>query len=311
MLTINHVMSQDIHSNILDSFIRYLSKNESGYNHVQTVEPLEDADIYHYHRPHLEKKLKKNSIVTVHHDLLENDPWLSLMTFVNRYKECEKVVCLNNIQKNILVEYGINNSVVIPHGYNDNIFKREPRENFKNKKLTLGFISKRYGRRVKGEAYFSDLIKRLDPGSIDFIFVGDGRSEEYYLTKNLGFESKVYERLPYRIFGSLYKEIDLLLMLSLFEGGPANIPEAVISNVPVAGLKVGMVPDFIEHNINGLILTGNVASDALQIMNLTTKGEYQNLINKTVQLNKYVPTWNDVSKLYSNVYKHIGSEHEY
>lgn len=48
-------MSQDIHSNILTSFIEYLSKSDPEDQHITSVDPIEDADIYHYHRPHLEK----------------------------------------------------------------------------------------------------------------------------------------------------------------------------------------------------------------------------------------------------------------
>ncbi|MCX9439168.1 glycosyltransferase family 4 protein [Vibrio cholerae] len=302
---INHVMSQDIPSNILTSFIGYLQQSDRNHSHEVSIEPIDGCDVYHYHRPHLEKKLKKNSIVTVHHDLEESDPWLSLMSFINRYKECSKVVCLNNIQKKILEDYNIDNTIVIPHGYNKTIFKREPRE-FQNKKITLGLISKRYGRRVKGEAYFYDLVKRLDQDLFDFIFVGEGRSIEHQFVKSLGFDSKVFERLPYRIFGDLYKKIDLLLMLSLYEGGPANIPEAVISNVPVAAFNIGMVPDFISDGTNGLILTGDADVDAKNILNLALEdNSYEKLLASTCEYNKFVPSWEEVAELYSQVYNEV------
>lgn len=303
MKIINHVMSQDIHSNILNSFIDYLKKSDPLDVHITSIEPIENADVYHYHRPHLEKKLMKSSVVTVHHDLEENDPWLSLSKFLGVYKDAEAVVCLNHTQKKILSDYQINHTHVVPHGYNTKVFSDIQKKTEKKQKLTLGLISKRYGRRVKGEAYFLDLIKRLDQDLFDFILVGDGRSQEYYLLKEYGFDVRVYERLPYRLFSSLYANIDILLMLSSFEGGPANVPEALISKVPVAGFPIGMIPDFIEDNVNGLLLTGNVDDDAHRLMAFAEKPEqFVRLQKSTNKANKKVPTWENVADMYNDVY---------
>ncbi|MDE1231499.1 glycosyltransferase [Vibrio aestuarianus] len=299
---VNHVMSQDINSNILSSFIDYLSNSSRNDKHIVSVEPIDDADIYHYHRPHLEKKLLKNSVVTVHHDLMENDPWLSLPKFLNVYKGASAVVCLNHIQQRILHENSISQTHVIPHGYNSMVFDATLPKEEKNK-ITLGLISKRYGRRVKGEAYFHDLIKRLDPELFDFILVGDGRSEEFYLLQSYGFDVKVYERLPYRVFAGLYQKIDILLMLSTFEGGPANVPEAVISATPVAAFPIGMIPDFIQDMRNGIILTGDIDLDASKLMSLAkNRDDFCKLMVETEKCTNLAITWEEVSELYSQVY---------
>ena len=304
MKIINHVMSKDIHSNILTSFINYLSKSDSNDQHITSVEPIENADIYHYHRPQLEKKLRPNSVVTVHHDLMESDPWLSLPKFLNVYQDAEAIVCLNSIQKNILAEYKITNTYTIPHGYNSSVFN--PNKIFRSndkEKLTLALISKRYGRRVKGEACFFEIIKRLDNNLFDFILVGDGRSEEFYLLQEYGFDVKVYETLPYRVFSSLYEKIDFLLMLSYFEGGPANIPEAIVSGVPVAGFPIGMIPDFIKDNENGIILTEDFDYNAQRLMNFAkNRKHFNDLKNKTQDMTYLAPTWEDVADMYNQVY---------
>jgi glycosyltransferase involved in cell wall biosynthesis len=308
-LVINHVMSQDIQSGILDSFIHYLSEH-SPDKHVVTLAPMAAADVHHYHRPHLEKRLLKNSVTTVHHDLGENDPWLPLITFLARYKECQRVVCLNQGQSNLLREHRIKGVTVVPHGYHDDIFSSpKHRRHSAKKKLTLALISKRYGRRVKGESYFQELVKRLDQRFVDFILVGDGRQVEHQFLSQLGFDSRLYERLPYRVFGDLYREIDLLLMLSLYEGGPANVPEAMASNVPVAGFSVGMVPDWIEDNENGLILSGNVDKDAARIMVLAQDPkQYQSLFLNTVAHALTLPSWRRVGEHYQRVYREVVEE---
>lgn len=295
-------MSQDIHSNILDSFIKYLSHSEPEDRHITSIEPIEGADIYHYHRPHLEKKLMPNSVVTVHHDLMENDPWLSLPKFLKVYRDAKAVVCLNSIQKNILAKHNVNHTFVIPHGYNRDIFS-SPSEKIRKDKITLGLISKRYGRRVKGEAYFYELIKRLDNELFDFILVGEGRGQEYALLKDYGFDVRVYENLPYRVFQSLYQNIDILLMLSCFEGGPANVPEAIVTSTPIAAFPIGMIPDFIKDEDNGIILSGTAEHDAQRLMGIALSSDkFDELLENTKKHSKDAPTWEKVAEEYNDVY---------
>lgn len=268
-MKINHVMSSNVHSSIYDSLVIYFERYSLGCKIYKSEKPLDDMDVYHYYRPHLESKLRSNSVVTVHHDLLDTDSWLDMGKFINRYKEASKVVCLNSNQERLLKELGVYNTVVIPHGYNDEVFNINEikKVNIKNK-LTLGLVSKRYGRKVKGEAYLYEIIKHLDSNLIDFILVGDGRIEDAYKLRKWGFETKVYEYLPYKCFKDLYKNIDALMMISSFEGGPANIPEAIATKTPIFGFNVGMVSDYVVDNKNGLLLSGNVIFDADKINKL-------------------------------------------
>ena len=268
-MLVNHVMSSDTPSSIFDALIKYYSDISTDIEHVTTTVPVEEACIYHYHRPHLEKNLKSNSIVTVHHDLSDDDPWLDFNAFLDRYREAKTVICLNTNQSKILSKHGVNNTVVIPHGYQEKLFKKT----IKTARTTfnIGIISKRYGRKVKGEAYLLELLKRIDTESIRFVLVGENRQQSYMRMKQMNIEANYYERLPYNLFGSLYEELDALLMLSHHEGGPANIPEAVASGTPVIGFNIGMVSDLIVDGKNGRILTGDLEQDALIINDLFSK----------------------------------------
>jgi len=263
---INHVMSNDVKSGIFDAIMGYFKKYSKSIEYVVSIKPVEGADIYHYHRPHLEDELAKPAVSTVHHDLKDTDDWLDPTRFYDRYRECEKVICLNTSQEKILNSLGINHTVVIPHGYREDIFKPSEKLNLANRKLKFGLVSKRYGRKVKGEAYLYEIMKRLPPESVEWFFVGEGRTQDAFRARELGFDAKVYERLPYKMFGNLYESLDVLLMCSWHEGGPANIPEAIASATPVIGFDVGMVKDLIINNLNGLILTGNVEHDSEILM---------------------------------------------
>ncbi|MGS0640057.1 glycosyl transferase family 1, partial [Citrobacter sp. VF227] len=82
------------------------------------------------------------------------DNWLAIEKFIPRYKEANVVICLNSVQKEILASQGIDNTVVIPHGYNEEYIKpnlNAPRH--WNGKVQIGLFSRRYPRKVKGEAY--------------------------------------------------------------------------------------------------------------------------------------------------------------
>jgi glycosyltransferase involved in cell wall biosynthesis len=67
------------------------------------------------------------------------------------------------------------------------------------------------------------------------------------------------------------RSIDALLILSQHEGGPASLPEALGSGVPVLCTPVGMCPDFVRDGENGLMLSGDVAANSQQIMSLVER----------------------------------------
>lgn len=304
--TVNHVMSSDTQSGILDAFIGYLAAHDPTWRHVISREPIEDAPVYHYHRPHLERSLARTSVVTVHHDLEDTDPWLGSERFISRYREARTIVCLNSCQQEFLRARGFRNVVMIPHGYNDRVFADVHQHPFDpQRKLWLGFVSKRYGRRVKGEAYLEELLKRLHPSRFAFLMIGEGRMTEAFRARRLGFEVRLYERLPYRLFAEAYRRIDVLLMTSRFEGGPANIPEALASATPILSTRVGMARDWLKPGENGFFLSGNADEDAQLLCDLANdiNGTLRRLFEGARRLVRDVPTWSVVADRYHAVYR--------
>lgn len=305
---VNHVMSRDINSGIFKAILGYFNKyTPDDFIQVESVKPIENADIYHYHRPHLESKLLGNSVCTVHHDLNDPDSWHSRNNFVPRYQESSRIVCLNTTQKRLLVdEEGLDGEsiVVIPHGYNQDVLY--PQNKKENKKLTIGIASKRYGRRVKGEAYLFELVKRLDPELVKFIFVGEDRSIDANIFRSWGFDVSVFERLPYRVFNGFYNEIDCLLMCSTHEGGPANIPEALATGTPILSTPIGMALDYITSGKNGEFLTLNPNIDAQIIMKLCLDYDYMDSMRKNCLIKlQNVLTWKNVVDKHIELYKSI------
>lgn len=303
-MIVNHVMSSDLNSGIFADLIAY-SREFSTKDDVIKVSngPIQGCDVYHYHRPQLEKKLVKNSVVTVHHDLRDDDKWHKFENFEGLYRQATKVICLNTVQQEFLKSKRIKNTVVIPHGYNERIFSASKKA--AKGIVNLGVISRRYGRKVKGEALLYDLMKRLDRDKVRFTFIGKDRTQDCWKARELGYEAEVFERLPYKVFGSVYDSLDALLIPSLFEGGPANLPEAISSGTPVIARNVGMVSDYVNET-SGIILTGDPNVDANKINRFAADLDYQATIKEKAFLkSSQALTWEEVTKMQFEVYRGI------
>lgn len=294
-IIVNHVTSNTVHSGIFEDIFAYYSRYTASYaSHIPSEKPIIGAHIRHYHRPHLEEKLIKPCVVTVHHDLNDPDSWLSLNAFIDRYKEADMVVCLNTLQQKKLAECGVFNTCVVPHGFNHHLVNDAKFLGRQEKnKFVVALISKRYGRKVKGEAYLYELAKRLDSDNIEFLLIGDGRSEEGRVLRQLGFEVTVYERLPYPALIDAYRGINALLMTSNFEGGPANIPEAASMGVPVLANPIGMVPDLIETEKHGIYLEMDPNTDAVMLNELAepNNARYAQLVEHCKTPSQNLITW--------------------
>ncbi|MEM0949200.1 MAG: glycosyltransferase family 4 protein [Pseudomonadota bacterium] len=264
-------------------------------------------DIYHYHRPQLEEALRYPSVVTVHHDLGDPAGFVDFAKFEPRYREASAIVCLNTTQKTALAEIGITQTHVIPHGYDDQLFGgAKTRNRSPGDLLRLGIISRRYERRVKGEVLLEELLDLVSPELVEFTFVGAFRSKDAHLVRSAGFAARVLEHLPYRVFPSLYSEIDALMMMSNFEGGPACLPEAVATHTPILSTRVGMGPDIVKDGENGFLLSFDAEDWAKTITDLAlnTDGLFDRIAAGARSTNNAI-TWNEVVERHAVLYGRI------
>ena len=270
-LHVNHVLSTRLlTSTIFEHLIdRASGVGSSGIQMTQSVRPDRRADVWHYHRPNLEARLRRRSVVTVHHDLRDDRGWLAVKYFLPRYREAAMIHCLNETQRALLGQNGLTNARVVPHGVDRRVLPmpERPRQT-QTDRLRLGIISKRYRSGFKGEGLFAALLAALDPQRVSFVLVGQGRRHEAQIARAYGFDADCWEQLPYRLFRDIYARVDALLIVSRFEGGPGCLPEALGSGVPVICTPVGMCPDYVRHGENGVFLTRRAQSDGEAIMAL-------------------------------------------
>jgi glycosyltransferase involved in cell wall biosynthesis len=301
---IDHVLSTGLlRSAIFDDLIRRnAAAAPAGVKVSKSVRPARSAQVHHYHRPNLERRLKPRSVVTVHHDLRETEGWLRMDGFLRRYREAALVHCLNATQAAILAENGITHTRVIPHGVDRAVFPLPVTPRQVSGRLRLGMFSRRYDRGVKGEGLFAALLDHLDPARVSFVLVGEDRWRDAELARARGFAADGYERVPYRLMGEIVAGIDALLILSSFEGGPASLPEALGSGVPVLCTPVGMCPDFIRDGDNGLVLTRDAKGDGARIMALLDGG-FATLCDGAFRSAASVPDWQTVMAGWFSLYE--------
>jgi glycosyltransferase involved in cell wall biosynthesis len=305
---INQVLSTGLlRSAIFDDLLqRLVSATPEGVVVTKSIRPKRGANVFHYHRPNLERRLRAPAIVTVHHDPCETERWLDIRHFLPRYREAAIVHCLNKTQQAILEEHGITHTRVVPHGIDRDLLPLPiaPRQ-LSGSRLRLGLFSRRYARGVKGEAMLEAMLDHLDPKHVSFLLVGEERWRDAALARSKGFHADAVERPPYRLMPELIRSIDALLILSQHEGGPASLPEALGSGVPVLCTPVGMCPDWVRHGDNGQILTGRAAEDGGRIMALLDGGEagYAKLASGAFAGASRIPSWHAVMTEWLAMYR--------
>jgi glycosyltransferase involved in cell wall biosynthesis len=313
VLHIDHVLSTRLLRNslIFDDLIRRtVVAAPVGTRITRSFRPSRGATVRHYHRPTLERRLLPRSLLTVHHDLREPTPWLAIDHVVARCQEVPIVHCLNTTQALLLAEHGILHTRVIPHGVDRQIFRlpRQPRQ-WRGGKLRLGLFSRRHPDNVKGETLFAGLLGHLDPERVSFVLVGEDRWREAALARARGFFVEQWEEIPYRLMAAIIAGIDALLIVSRREGGPASLPEALGSAIPVFATPVGMCPDFVRDGDNGLMLTGEPGIDGARIMALLAdhgRGVAALQLGAFATLGE-IPSWQDVIARWYQLYAEIAA----
>lgn len=196
-MLVNFVISQDKKSRIFSDIFRRYMDAEGLLRVVVSEKPIDDANVYHYHRPQMETSLSAPSVVTVHHDLEDPDPFVAYERFHARYKEADHIVCLNSLQQEFLRKNGIEHTSIIPHGYDESLFTKKPIKAYdKNRKAVFGIISKRYPRRFKGEVYLYDLLNFLPPEEVRFVLVGEEDPKTPFVSKASASRSHVMKSCP-------------------------------------------------------------------------------------------------------------------
>lgn len=153
--------------------------------------------------------------------------------------------------------YGVSpkRTVVIPHAVDPDVFTLRPKHN-PGERLVVGVVGRPYGppddedtgEEQKGRATLRAIMRGLDywTGDLEWLFLGDGWDDELELARGLGYEATFWRRgeVQYPVdFVRAYHRMDVYLVTSRSEGGPASLPEAMACGVWPLCTPVGMCFD--------------------------------------------------------------------
>lgn len=175
------------------------------------------------------------------------------------YNKCDNLICLSQEWKENFKVIHLKSNISVVENYSiypsDFYAKRKGTK----KVLYLGFITKLKG--CFDIPYVIEKVVQIIP-DINFIIAGSGQIEELKkkinemgLTKYTLFPGWVGSEKK----DELLREADLFFLPSYSEGMPMSILEAMGYRLPVVASLVGGIPQLIEDNINGFLVTpGNI-----------------------------------------------------
>jgi glycosyltransferase involved in cell wall biosynthesis len=156
----------------------------------------------------------------------------------------KRLVCISQILRNKLDEIN-KNITYIPNGIDTDMFKLCTN----NSEFTVGYVGQKttggFGRGrtnegvkkwdIKGfELILEPLMERLN-GKVNFKVLSNNSTNA----------------IPYSKMPDWYRDIDVLICTSLWEGCPLPVLEASSCGKPVISTKVGIIPELISHAVNG------------------------------------------------------------
>ena len=204
----------------------------------------------------------------------------------NRYKNIDCIVAPCEASKRDLVShFGIPESklLVIYNSIDAEAFRRLEVLDVSNTAIPYGkpkIISVGSLRSVKGHRFLlralREILRHYPDCQLEILGEGHERASLIEYAKELGIESHVHMpgiRVPYTSVAAA----DVFVLPSLREGIPAALLEAMALRVPVIASSVGGVPEIVEDDVNGFLVSpGNwqeIADRILDLLNDRSKRE--------------------------------------
>jgi len=166
-----------------------------------------------------------------------------------------------NIGDHIVHDFGIPGKKVryLPFGIDTDLFSPPP-DAGKGEKHTIEILSNRgffavYDNEtlVRGFA----LALQQDP-ALRLTLKGDGPEEQRIreLVAGLGLDAQITfrKKTRYAEVPQDYRRADIFITTSVSDGTPVSILEAMASGLPCIATTVGGIPEWVEHNVSGLLI---------------------------------------------------------
>jgi glycosyltransferase involved in cell wall biosynthesis len=167
------------------------------------------------------------------------------------------ITCLNTAERDTLVEMGWttdNRVAIVGHGVGDRFFSREPRE---RPPRTLLFVGQWLG--MKGVAFLREAFQALarTHPSLRLICAGTLVGKDEVLAsfdQDVRARVTVLPRVDQPALADVYKEADLFVFPSSYDGFGLAIVEAMAARLPIVVTPVGVAADALQDGVSALFI---------------------------------------------------------
>lgn len=255
------------------------------------------------------KKLKiKIPIVHTVHSIAQKEAPLRDRIFNRFWYKSGKVVPValsKEIQKTVLQVYGLAEQDV-PIVFNGlNLAKCIKKQSYSaDEKIKILHIGRFTAE--KNHTCIIEAMKLLSDSGVNasLKLIGEGplkcemqqKVSEYGLEtciEFMGSQSNVYPFLS---------DADIFILPSIYEGIPLSLVEAIGTGLPIVASDVGGIPDMIENEVNGLIITPNAESLANAIKRLAENEELREQLGKNALSQSERFSAKNMAKKYLEIY---------
>lgn len=219
---------------------------------------VEQMDAVHLLLPHPFAQFREIAtdqffITTIHHWVAWGDVYQQAIS------RSDHIVAVASVWKQCLIERGVPEQAitVVRNGVDDRFFTPTVPLLMPSGKLTVGFFAKMSSNEAdrKGTRHLRRLIEHMAAQGmahlVRFVIAGPGWRDFAAEMAAKGVEIVHPEFLPEEAMPAVFRSLDVYLVLSDVEGGPATIAEAMASRCLVLTTRVGAALDIIEDGWTG------------------------------------------------------------
>ena len=180
----------------------------------------------------------------------------------------DKIICNSlSASKSLTKIYSIKKDkvILVHNGIDSTKYRLNKSLLYNSSEITIGIVGRlEYQKNHKLFLEAAKIIlKNVKNIKLRFLIVGDGQLNTYLVkySKTLG----IYENIDFigqtHNVNQFYKQMDIFVLTSHFEGLPNALMEAMASSIPVVAVDVGGIRELIHKNKTGFLCTPNSASD--------------------------------------------------
>jgi len=231
------------------------------------------SDVVHLLLPHATEVfcdcLDERFIGTVHH-------WVDYATVVSTVTSMARLVTGANEWRDHLVENGVKQSriTVIHSGAPKEFFADGRRNVVVCSRVRVGFSAKFDSNENdrKGTRHFARLVKHCVTSGygerIEFVLTGPGWEAMVAELRSTGATVEYRSEVPQPEMPDIFRGLDIYLMLSDVEGGPATIAEAMAAGCVVISTRIGLARDCVQDGVTGFFVENSDTAGQFAILKI-------------------------------------------